>query len=220
MTAVLEEAYSPCVYYTIQPGPGLPDRFAYLIGGLCHALGAVFTRDRSRAALSLLVHARLRRLSTRFAALVARVEAGILLPARVRVGPRAGRTGTRVPMPSGFGWLCRLMPEGNVYAAYLEDEVLPDARLAAVLEAAPHAAGMLRPVLWMMGREAPERLRLPRRAPRPKVVAPEPVVVPGTPYRAQPTKSHYPSSVWPTEAELERAGQRLERAARRQKTPE
>ena len=121
LTLVLHKAYSPCVHYLIQPGPTLPDRFAHLIGGLCHYLGAVFTRDRSTGPLTLLVQARLRRLATRFAALVARVEAGTVRPACAHVAPRAARVALAGGMPSEFGWLCRLMPEGNVYATCLED---------------------------------------------------------------------------------------------------
>ncbi len=100
--------HSGRVHYLAQPGLTLPDRFAYLIGGLCHYLGAIFTRDRSAGPLTLLIHGRLRRLATRFAALVARVEAGTLRPARARVAPRAARVGSPRVMPGGFGWLLKL----------------------------------------------------------------------------------------------------------------
>ena len=209
------------MHYLIQPGPALPDRFAYAIGGLCHYLGAIFTRDRSTGPLTLLICARLRRLQARFAALVARVEAGTMRPARAGGTARAAREGSARMLSSDFGWLCRLMPEGNVYATYLEEQVRTDAELAAVLAAAPRAGGILRAVLWMMGREVPERLRLPKalRAPREPASCLAPIAVPGTPYREQPPKSHYPSSVWPTEAQMKRAGLRLAREARRRILP-
>ena len=207
------------MHYLSQPGPTVPDRFAYVIGGLCHYLGAVFTRDRSAGPLTLLIHARLRRLATRFAALVARVEAGTFHPARARLTPRGARGASPRMMPSGFGWLSQLMPEGNVYASYLEDQARTDAALAAVLAVAPRARGMLRAVLWMMGQEVPEKLRLPPTPPREPAVRPEPVAVPDIPYREQPTGSHYPASIWPTEAQLKRAGARLARLARRRKSP-
>jgi len=76
------------VHYLAQPGPTLPDRFAYVIGGLCHYLRAIFARDRSTGPLTLLIFGRLRRLATRFAALVLRVEAGTLRPVRARIAAR------------------------------------------------------------------------------------------------------------------------------------
>ena len=206
------------MHYLIQPGPTLPDRFAYLIGGLRYYLGAIFTRDRSAGPLTLLIDARLRRLARRFAAIVARVEAVAMRPAGAQVAPRAARVASPRLMPSEFGWLCRLMPEGNVYATYLEEQVRSDAELATLLAVAPQAGRLLRPVLWMMGRPVPELLRLPKTA-RPRAAPPEPVVVSGTPYREQPPKSHYPSSVWPTEAQLKRTGRRLAREARHRTSP-
>ena len=144
---------------------------------------------------------------------------GTIRPPCARVTPRAARVASPRLMPSDFGWLCRLMPEGNVYATYLEDQMRTDAELAAVLVAAPQAGRLLRPVLWMMGRPVPEMLRLPAvaRPPRARAVRAVPMVVPGTPYREQPPKSRYPSSVWPTEAQMMRAGRRLARIERLRK---
>ena len=176
-------------------------------------------RDRSTGPLTQLIHARLRRLQARFAAIVARAEAGTMHPVRARSGLReAGVNSPRV-MPSDFGWLCRMMPEGNVYATYLEYQVRTDAELEAVLAAAPRAGGILRSVLWMMGREVPEMLRLPARTRPPCAKAEPPEPAPCTPYREQPPKSHYPSSVWPTKAQFEREGRKLARIASREKLP-
>ena len=207
------------MHYLLQPGPALPDRFAYLIGGLCHCLGAIFTRDRSTGPFTLLIHARLRKLQARFAAIVAGVEAGTVRTGRARGASRAARVASPRLMPSDFGWLCRLMPEGNVYATYLEDQMRTDAALAAVLAKAPEAGRVLRSVLWMMGRPVPEMLRPPKAPPRPSRAKAKPPEKLGTPYRAQPPKSHYPASVWPTEAQMIRAGRRLARAASRRILP-
>ena len=185
-------------------------------------MGAVFTRDRSTAPLTLLVQARLRRLSARFAALVARVEAGTLRPARARVtvqGSRAPRVGSPGGMPREFGWLCRLMPEGNLYAGMLEEQIRSDVELVALLAKAPQAGRLLRPVLRMMGRPVPESLRIPKVA-QARMVRPEPIATPCTPYREQPPGSHYPASIWPTKAQWERAGKRFARQASRQISPE
>lgn len=210
------------MHYLLQPGPTLPDRFAHLIGGLCFYLGAVFTRDRSTASLTLLVQARLQRLSARFAALVARVEAGTLRPARARATVQASqmrRVGSLGGMPRAFGWLCRLMPEGNLYAGMLEEQIHSDAELVALLAKAPQAGRLLRPVLRMMGRPVPESLRIPK-LPQARAVRPEPVATPGTPYREQPPGSHYPASIWPTRMQWERAGRRLARQAVRRISPQ
>ncbi len=201
------------MHYLAQPGPTLPDRFAYLIGGLCHYLRAIFTRDRAAGPLTLLIHGRLRRLAVRFAALVARVEAGTLRPARVRVAPRAARVAAPRVMPGGFGWLLKLMPEGSCYAEYLEREFLADPGFAALLAVAPQAGRMARSVLWMMGRPAPEALKLPARPPRKRKPRPGPPPIEYIPYRKQPYKSHYPRSVWPSEADLKRAGRQIAREA-------
>ncbi len=143
----------------------------------------------------MLVHGRLRRLGKRFAALVARVEAGTVRPVRVRAAPRKARVSLAPVLPRKFGWLCRLMPEGNGDVEYLERQVASDAGMASLLAAAPQAGRMLRSVLWMMGRPAPEPLRLPPRAPRParqRARRPGPPPIEDRPYRKQPYKSHYP----------------------------
>ncbi len=77
-----------------------------------------------------------------------------------------------------------------------------------MLAAAPQAGRLARSALWMMGRPAPESLRLPARAPRP---GPPPIA--HIPYIKQPYKSRYPRSVWPSEADLKRAGRQLAREA-------
>ena len=201
------------MHYLAQPGPTLPDRFAYLIGGLCHYLGAIFTRDRSAGPLTLLIHGRLRRLATRFAALVARVAAGTLRPARVRAAPRKARVSSPPVMPRGFGWLSRLMPEGHGYAEYLEQQLHPGTDFTALLMVAPQAGRTLRSVLWMLGRPVPEALRLPARPPRKREPRPGPPAIAYIPYIKQPYKSRYPRSVWPSEADLKRAGRQLAREA-------
>ncbi len=153
------------MHYLAQPGPTLLDRFAWLIAGLRHYVGEIYMRDRSALPLTALVHGRLRRLAERFAALVARVEAGTVRPVRVRVAPRAARVALPAALPRGFGWLGRLMPEGNPYAEYLERQVGSDAEMASLLAAAPQAGRTLRAVLWMMGRPVPEVLRVARMGP-------------------------------------------------------
>jgi len=204
------------VHYLAQPGPTLLDRFAWLIAGLRHYVGEIYMRDRSALPFTVLVHGRLRRLATRFAALVARVEAGTVRPVRVRVAPRAARVALPAALPRGFGWLAKLMPEGHPYAEYLERQLLPDAEMASLLAAAPQAGRTLRAVLWMMGRPVPEVLRVARMGP-PRPRKPRPsraIVIPDFKYIEQPYKSHYPRSVWPSHADLKRVARQMVRDAR------
>ncbi len=200
----------------------MPDRFTWVIGGLLHYLGRIFDRDRSRGPLTILIHKRLRRLEARFLALVARFEAGTLRPVRVRAAsPRPAQARPPRAMPVGFGWLCRLMPEGDTYGAYLTGEFLAGADVAALLAAAPQAGRVLRSMLWMTARPVPEMLRLPGRAPRPRksrALPPRPGMFdpPRKPYREQPPGSRYPRSVWPSKADMERADRRIDREERRE----
>jgi transposase len=62
---------------------GLSDHLALIIEGLCRALGVHAARERSAAPLMHLAWVRLRRLSARFAALVAAIRAGRLVATRV-----------------------------------------------------------------------------------------------------------------------------------------
>ena len=209
------------MFYLTQPGPTLSNRFAWLMGGLVFYLGRIFDRDRARGPLTLVIHRRLRRLERRFLALVARFEAGTLRPARVRHAAVARVATVRAPrvLPGGFGWLCRLMPEGHEFAAYLSDAYLAGADAAALLLAAPQAGGVVRALLWMTGRPVPEMLRLPARAPRPprpsRAMPKRPGLFdpPNPPYREQAYGSHYPRSMWPSKADLERVDRRLAREA-------
>jgi len=204
------------VHYLAQPGPTLTDRFAWLMGGLCHYLGAIFERDRSRGPFTLLVHGRLRRLAARFASLAARVAAGTLPPVRARVAARAARAVSPRLLPGGFGWLAKLMPEGHAYTDYLEQHLLPEAEMVALLAVAPQAGRTLRAVLWMMGRPMPDVLRVSRMGP-PRPRKPRPsraIVIPDFKYIEQPYKSHYPRSVWPSHADLKRVARQMVRDAR------
>ena len=204
------------MHYLAQPGPALTVRFAWLMGGLCHYLGAIFERDRSRGPFTLLVHGRLRRLAARFAALAAHVAAGTLRPARARVAPPKAQARLPRLLPGGFGWLAKLMPEGNAYTEYLEQQLLPEAEMLALLAAAPQAGRTLRAVLWMMGRPVPEVLRVARMGP-PRPRKPRPsraIVIPDFKYIEQPYKSRYPRSVWPSHADLKRVARQMVRDAR------
>ena len=140
------------------------DRFAGIIDGLCRAVAASLGRNGVTGPLIILIWSRLRRTATRFARLAARVRAGRPRVARRRpASPRPARP--RPPrLPAGFAWLPRLVPQTTAGASQLQ-YLLLDPEMAALIEAAPQAARILRPLCRMLGvRPTPNLLR-PRPAP-------------------------------------------------------
>src|SRR5438067_13935711 len=108
--------------WTPPPAPtSLSQHLALIVESLC---GAVARRSKDRSippALIILAWTRLRRLSARFEALMAKIDAGRLrlrvARVRERSSPQRSRPpGSRQPhaaleLPRGFGWLIRLSPE-------------------------------------------------------------------------------------------------------------
>jgi hypothetical protein len=159
--------------WTAPPLPtGLSDRLALIIEGLCRALGAHATKERSAAPLMHLAWVRLRRLSARFAALVAAIRAGRLVPARAarRRTDTAPATSPlpdfpqEYALPRGFGWLLRLAPGTAVFGSQVQ-HWLEDPELTSLLAEAPQAGRTLRPLCRMLGIRPPPALRAPRREP-------------------------------------------------------
>jgi hypothetical protein len=144
------------------PIPQSPsERLALILERLCGALGAHAAKDRSSAPLLVLAWAWLHRLSARFAKLAA-IRAGRLaaVPApRRRADPTPAHPGpwpatAGVPslprrLPSGFGWLVRLVPGSAVYGALVQ-HWLEEPEIAALLKEAPQAGRLLRPLCRML----------------------------------------------------------------------
>ncbi len=164
------------LFMSIPPAaPGLADRFALIMGGLCRAAAARIAADRSAGPLLILIWGRLRRMTARFASLAARAQAGPLPPPRRRAaGPGAPRTRQR-PLPGSFAWLVRLVPEAACFGGQLQ-HLLSDPEMAALLQAAPQAARILRPLCRMLAiRVDPSVVPPPpKRAARSASAAPEP----------------------------------------------
>ena len=164
----------------------LTDRFTWLIDGLCRAIGSDAYKRRVDAVLVLAIWNRVRRLSERFLAVVARVQSGrprrrhekspdpdrsALRPDPPQVREREkSAANAAVKLPREFGWIRTLLPETGQYAGVLA-YLLRDPEMAALLEKAPEAGRMLRPLCHLLGVRAPEFLR------RGAVVAPTPVGV-------------------------------------------
>ena len=135
--------------WTPPPLPtSLPERLALIIEKLCEAVAARGVKAGSATPLIVLAWTRLRRLSLRFAALAAAVRDGRLAAARTargRADPRPARA-RRAPqahrLPSGFGWLIRLVPEAPAYRSLVQ-HWLEEPELATLL--ARGAAGRAHP---------------------------------------------------------------------------
>jgi hypothetical protein len=183
--------------------PGLAKTFGLIIGGLCEAVARRIAADRTSGPLILLTVARLRHLLARFTRLAARAEAGKLRPPRPRTvrprrepplgaapspeeAPPGNPTTTPNPtplrqperlLPRKFGWLIRFVPyEAACFGSQLQHQ-LSQPEMIALIEAAPQAGRILRPLCWMLAIPIPPSLRLPPkpRKPRPsRQPAPEP----------------------------------------------
>ncbi len=159
----------------------LTDRFAWLFDGLCKAIGAEAHKHRMEAALAWAVWNRVRVLGERFIALAARARAGTLTARRTPYpnlppqggtereaqagaasGPAAGsrdaRCGPTARLPREFGWVTTVLPRTGQFAGVLS-WLLRDPEVAALVETAPEAGRILRPLCHLLGVQAPEFLR-------------------------------------------------------------
>jgi hypothetical protein len=164
----------------------MPVRFALIIEGLCRATAARISADRTSGPLILLIVARLRHLLARFTKLAARAQAGKLRPPRQRtVRPRAAPPPGDPPpdhsapdpkpprqperlLPQKFGWLIRFVPyEAACFGSQLQ-HLMSQPEMAVLIEAAPQAGRILRPLCWMLQIDLPPALRLPPRPRKPR----------------------------------------------------
>ncbi len=165
----------------IAPPPrNLTERFDLLIRRLCDAVAIQSAKYAYLTPLMVLVWGRLRRMSQRFAALVARMEAGRLRPPRPAVQnpdrPRPQHPPPPwPPVPSIPGWLLHYVQmEAAATSSLLRHMLEHDPEMRALLQAAPQLGRILRPLLRMVSpAPLPQRLiRPPRPAPRPPAPAP------------------------------------------------
>jgi hypothetical protein len=78
-------------------------------------------------------------------------------------GAPQGAPGPAMPsLPRGRGWLLRLVPRcGHVSGALTQ--LMAEPEFLALLDAAPQAGRLLRPLYWMLGLKPPPQLALPKR---------------------------------------------------------
>jgi hypothetical protein len=147
--------------------PGLSQTFGLIIGGLCEAVARRIAADRTAGPLIVLIVGRLRRIAQRFAALATRAQAGKLKPPRRRK-PSKRPPRERQRFPESFGWLIRFVPyEAACFGSQLQHQ-LSQPEMMALLEAAPQAGRILRPLCRILQIDLPPTLRLPPRPPRPR----------------------------------------------------
>ncbi len=134
------------------PTSSVAAKFAQVIESLRFMVPKFIAKDRNAGPLIILIWSHLGRLGRQFAALAARAEAGTLRAASLRrpevpcVGTR--RAGVaRVPsgLPTKFAWLGNMMWETRIFGGYLQQMVLNDPEMAALIAASP-AGGAYRAV--------------------------------------------------------------------------
>ena len=149
----------------------LTDRFACILAGICQMVAARGGRDHAAAPMVVLVWSRLRRMVTRFTALVARMEAGTLRAPQPRARPspaepRSTATAPALRLPSGHLWLVRFVQETIQHSGQVQ-HLLTDPDMIRLLALAPQQAGrIIRPLCRMLGVPAPEAAKLPPRLAR------------------------------------------------------
>ena len=174
------------------PSPALsPDfvqAFVLILRGVCEAIAARGPKAGADSPLIIPAYARLNRLSARFLALVEAFRAGRL--AAPRCSPATDQAPARTPpmrsvaedaqaapsdpptppkqlrLPSGFGWMLRFGQEVAGRRSQLEHWLTTEPELGPLLNGAPQAGRILRPLCHMLGIEPPAVLRLPPRPPR------------------------------------------------------
>ena len=165
--------------------PAPAERLASIIDLLCRIVAAQIAGRRLAGPLIILICSRLRRIAARFAGIAARLQSGRLRrrsaspPRPAQPATRPNRPDRKRPLPHGFAWLVRLVPQAAAGASQLQ-YLLAEPDMAALIAAAPQAGRSLRALCWMLGVRPPPGVKPARRAPP---AAPDP---PASPAAAGP----------------------------------
>ena len=146
----------------------LGQAFADILNGLCAMLGHYATQLRDRSVLLSLIHWRVSRMIRRLDHLALRWQANTLpKPKSHPKSPRPNRPGQPPRLPAGKFWLIRALQPSAQFSLQFENFLArPDTR--ALVEAAPQAGRILRPLCRGYGLTLPPWLRLPARAVAPR----------------------------------------------------
>ena len=193
LTPFLCSRYVPPVFWTPPSSPPEPEKLgpaaivALILTNVCNSAAAALVRRSDLTPMLRLLWSRLQRTIRRFARLAELVAQNRLPPPRPpRKRPETPEQTSKperakkLRLPQGFAWLLPLVPMVGNYGSQLE-HLLQDPEMLALIEAAPQAKRLLRPILHMLGRRPPPLLALPARPrkPRPKK--------PRTPRERRPT---------------------------------
>ena len=133
-------------------------------------MAARIAGGRPAGPLIILICSRLRRIAGRFAGIAARLQAG-RLRRRAAPSPRPAQPAARPkrpyrprPLPQGFAWLVRLVPDAANRGSQLQ-HLLAEPEMAALIAAAPQSRRLLRSLCWMLGVRPPPGLKPARSAP-------------------------------------------------------
>ncbi len=180
----------------------LAEWLTLIVGGLKQVMWRHLGDPAVGPLISLLWN-RLSRLTRRFDALVARLDAG--RPAatyRKRTRPaRAAPDPGALRLPRERFWLIRLLPhQAAAYGSQLQ-ALLADPQTAALLAAAPEAGRILRPLCRLLGVHPEGALALPsmagKPAPKQRVVKPPPPTALSLIYAAMMAAQPEPVPAWP-----------------------
>lgn len=164
----------------------LGQAFAAILSGMRALLANHAPRQHHASGLVALVYTRITRMVVRLDALALRWRAGTLPGPR----PRPGHPRQAAPAPLRVSrrrfWLIHIAQPTAQSISRVENFLAnPEAR--TLVEAAPQAGRILRPLCHALGIQAPEWLRLPERPPPVRKPRPRPVApAPGTPDRPLP----------------------------------
>jgi hypothetical protein len=152
--------------------------------------------------LALLIMGRIRTINQAFARIAERIRAGTCIPSRPAETPRQ-RTGPhprgKSPLPQGFAWLVKLLPETAVYGSQLQF-LFADPAMAALMAAAPNSLGRpVRSLCHMLGIAPPAILAPPAR-PRPPRAIPTAAPEAPAPRPAPPPQLQLPAWMRPPPA--------------------
>ncbi len=178
---------------------------------------------RAGAMTALMVHVynRLSRISHRFDRLAAHWQAGTLprpRPSRAGTAPSARRATatparpTGLGLPTGTAWLIRLIQPTAQFAPGIA-LFLARPETLALVQAAPQAGRLLRPLCRMLAIPTPDYLRLPARPRRPPTPPPQPPKAPVPPRTSAPPLHSAGSTLALPRASIERAAPVSEKPA-------
>ena len=147
------------------------DRFVLMIDALCTVIVTGLAAGMSGPQV-IGIWDRLTRILSRFANILARpIKPRPIKPHTTTTpAPRAirPRQFKYRRLPTGYGWLIRRLPAATPFAEELQ-RLIGDPQMAALLQANPGMARLLRPLCRMLGVQQPPELRAPatRAAPEP-----------------------------------------------------